>query len=73
MAPRIFNLGTRWRRVVSFTPRALCSNETGPQNPLDRRMGLDIARAKRTTLRDLEVLLNPKFIPADASRDCTLL
>jgi hypothetical protein len=34
-APRIFNLGTRWRRVVSFTRRAILP----PQFPLNRQLG----------------------------------
>jgi hypothetical protein len=34
IAPRILGLGTRWRRVVSFTPR-----EKSPWYPLHRRLG----------------------------------
>jgi hypothetical protein len=30
MAPRIHDLGTRWRWVVSFTPRPLYLRERGP-------------------------------------------
>jgi len=30
MAPCILNLGARWRRVVSFTPRPLYSRERTP-------------------------------------------
>jgi hypothetical protein len=39
IAPRILDLGTRWRWVVSFTPRPLYPQETSPWYPLDRRLG----------------------------------
>jgi hypothetical protein len=35
----IFNLGTRWRWVVGFTPQALYPRENSPQYPLYRRLG----------------------------------
>jgi hypothetical protein len=34
-----FNLGTRWRWVVSFTPRLLYPQRKSPLYPLDRRLG----------------------------------
>jgi hypothetical protein len=38
MAPRIFDFSTRWRRVVSFTPRPLYPQGKSPWYPLDRRL-----------------------------------
>jgi hypothetical protein len=38
IAPRIFYLGTRWRWVVSFTPRPLSPQGKSPWCPLDRRL-----------------------------------
>jgi hypothetical protein len=35
----ILDLGTRWRRVVSFTPLPLYPRGTNPRYPLDRRQG----------------------------------
>jgi hypothetical protein len=37
--PRILELGTRWRRVVSFTPRPLYAQGKSPRYPLMRRLG----------------------------------
>jgi hypothetical protein len=34
-----FDLGTRWRRVVSFTPRPPYPQGNSPRYPLDRRLG----------------------------------
>jgi len=39
IAPRIFDLGTRWSWVVSFTPRQLYPEGRSPRYPLDRRLG----------------------------------
>jgi hypothetical protein len=39
IAPRIFDLGTRWRWVVSFTTRPLYPQGKRPWYPLDRRLG----------------------------------
>jgi hypothetical protein len=33
------DLGTRWRRVVSFTPLPLYPRKKSPRYPLDRRLG----------------------------------
>jgi hypothetical protein len=35
----ILDLGTRWRWVVSFTPRPLYPQGKSPWHPLDRRLG----------------------------------
>jgi hypothetical protein len=39
IAPRILNLGTRWRRVVSFTLRPIYPQGRSSRYPLDRRLG----------------------------------
>jgi hypothetical protein len=39
IAPRILNLRTKWRWVVSLTPRPLYSREKSYRYPLDRRLG----------------------------------
>jgi hypothetical protein len=39
IAPRILVLGTRWRRVISFTPRTLYPQEKSLRYALDRRLG----------------------------------
>jgi hypothetical protein len=39
IAPRILDLGTRWRWVVSFTPQSLYPQGKSTWYPLDRRMG----------------------------------
>jgi hypothetical protein len=39
IAPRIIDLGTRWRWVVSFTPRPLYPQGKNPWYPLNRRLG----------------------------------
>jgi len=39
IAPRIFDLGTRCRWMVSFTPRLLYLQGKTPWYPFDRRLG----------------------------------
>jgi hypothetical protein len=39
IAPRILAIGSRWRWVVSLTPRPLYSQEKSPCYSLDRRLG----------------------------------
>jgi hypothetical protein len=39
IAPLILDLGTRWRWVVSLTPRPLYPQRESPWYPLDRRLG----------------------------------
>jgi hypothetical protein len=45
IAPRILDLGTRWRWVVSFTPRPLYHQGKSPWYPLDRRLGRPQSRS----------------------------
>jgi hypothetical protein len=47
IAPRILDLGTRWRWVVSFTPRLLYPRGKIPGYPLDRRLGGPQCRSGR--------------------------
>jgi hypothetical protein len=46
IAPLILILGTRWRWVVSFTPRPLHPQEKRPWYPLDRRPGGSQSRSE---------------------------
>jgi hypothetical protein len=39
ISPRILDLGTRWNRVVSFTPRPLYPQAKSPCYQLYRRLG----------------------------------
>jgi len=45
--PRILNLGTRWRWVVSFTPRPLCLQRKSHRYPLGMRPGGPQSRSGR--------------------------
>jgi hypothetical protein len=47
IAPRFFDLGTRWRLVVSFTPRPLYPQGKSPWYPLDKRLGEPQSRSGR--------------------------
>jgi hypothetical protein len=47
IAPRILDLGTSWRWVVSFMPRPLFPHEKNPLYPLDRRLGKPQSRSRR--------------------------
>jgi hypothetical protein len=47
-APRILNLGTRWRWVVSFTPWPLYPQRKSPWYPLNRRLGGTQSRFERS-------------------------
>jgi hypothetical protein len=47
IAPRILNLDSRWRRVVSFTPRTLYPQGKSPWCPLGRRLGGSKSRSRR--------------------------
>jgi len=38
IALRVFDLGTRWRWTVSFTPRPLYPQRKSSRYPLDRRL-----------------------------------
>jgi hypothetical protein len=46
-APRIIDLGTRWRSVVSVKPRSLYLQGKNPLYPLDRRLGGPPSRSGR--------------------------
>jgi hypothetical protein len=47
VAPRILNLGTTWRWLISFTPRPLYPQGKSPWYPLDRRLGGPQSRSGR--------------------------
>jgi hypothetical protein len=47
IAPRILDLGTSWRCVVSLTPRPLYPQGKSPWYPLDRRLGGPQSRSGR--------------------------
>jgi hypothetical protein len=47
IAPRILDLGTRWRWVVIFIPRPLYPQGNSPWYPLDRRLGGPQSRSGR--------------------------
>jgi hypothetical protein len=47
IAARILDLGTRWRWVVSLTPRLLYAQGNSPWYPLDRRLGGSQSRSGR--------------------------
>jgi hypothetical protein len=47
IAPRILDLGTRWRWVVSFTVRPLYPQGKNPWYPLDRTLGGPQSRSGR--------------------------
>jgi hypothetical protein len=51
VAPRILDLGTRWRGVVSFTPRPLYLQGKSPWYPLSRRLGGPQGRSERSGRR----------------------
>jgi hypothetical protein len=53
--PRFLDLGTSWRRVVSFTPRPLYPQGKNPQYPLDRLGG----PKNRLGRREEEKILDP--------------
>jgi hypothetical protein len=47
IATRILDLGTRWRRVVSFTPQPLYHQGKNPWYPLDMGLGGPQSRSGR--------------------------
>jgi hypothetical protein len=47
IAPRILDLGIRWRWVVNFTPRPLYPQRKSPWYPLDRGLGGHQSRSGR--------------------------
>jgi hypothetical protein len=69
IAPRIPDLGTRWRRVVSFTPLPLYSKGKSPWCPFDRRLGGPQSRSGRVGEEKNSQLLpelEPKIIQSVA-------
>jgi hypothetical protein len=76
--PRVLDLGTSWRWVVSFTPRPLYRGERAPDTHwiggwVDPRVGLDeIEKWKFLTLPGLE--LRPSLVQPIASHytDCSI-
>jgi hypothetical protein len=47
IAPRILDIGTRWRWVVSFTPRLFYRQGKSPWYPLDRKLSGTQSRSGR--------------------------
>jgi hypothetical protein len=47
IVPLILDLGTRWRWVVSLTPRPLYPQGKSPRYPLERRLGVPYSRSGR--------------------------
>jgi hypothetical protein len=47
IAPRILDLGTTWKWVISFTPRPLYSQEKNRWFPLNRMLGESQSRSGR--------------------------
>jgi hypothetical protein len=47
IAPCILDLGTRWKRVVSFTTRPLYPQEKSPRYPFERRLSGPQSRCGR--------------------------
>jgi hypothetical protein len=47
MAPRILNLGTRWRWVITFTPQPLYSQGKSLRHPMNLRLGWPQNRSGR--------------------------
>jgi hypothetical protein len=54
--PRILDLVTRWRSVVSFIPRPLYPKGKSPRYPLDRRLGGPQSRNERSGEKNSEPL-----------------
>jgi hypothetical protein len=69
--PRILDLGTSWRLVVSFAPRPLYPRGKSPQYPLNRSLG---GPKKRSGLHGEEKILDPTVVQPVASRytDCAI-
>jgi hypothetical protein len=65
----IFDHGTRWRWVVTFTPRPLYLRAKSPQYPLDRRLG-GSRRSGRCEEEKISTL--PRIEPRPSSPPSTL-
>jgi hypothetical protein len=71
IAPRVLDLGIRWRWVVSFTARPLYLQAKSPWYPFDRKLGGSQNRSERSCEeKNSELLpgLEPPFIQAIAQR-----
>jgi hypothetical protein len=75
IAPRIIDLGTRWRWVVSFTPRPFYPQGKSPFYPLDRRLGGPQTRPRCGGEKNSQPLsgLEPPYIQPVAQRYTTEL
>jgi hypothetical protein len=56
IAPRILDLGTRWRWVVSFTPPSLHPQGNSPWYPLERRLSGPQSRSGRSDEKNSQLL-----------------
>jgi hypothetical protein len=56
IAPRILNLGAKWRLVVSFTPRPLYSRGKNTRYALDTRLGGPQSQSRRGDEGKLPIL-----------------
>jgi hypothetical protein len=56
------DLGTRWRWVVSFTPRPLYSHRKRPQYRLDRRLGVPQRRSEPCGVQEKDIQNGPDTI-----------
>jgi hypothetical protein len=63
MKTTTLDLATRWRWVVSFTPRPLYS-----QYPLGRRLGGPMSRSGRCPCRESNPAVQPITIPTESSK-----
>lgn len=66
IAPRVLNLGSKWRRVVNFAPRGplLPGNNLGTQSVggwVDRRAGLDVSEKKKVSYQFRDLNLGPSI------------
>jgi hypothetical protein len=65
VGPHFLDLGTSWRRVVSFTPLPLYPRGKSPRYPLDRRLGGPQSRSGRF---GKEKILDPTVIRTPTPR-----
>jgi len=61
ITPRLLNLGTRWRWVVSFTLRPLYPRRESPWYSLNRRIGGPQSRSGRGCINEKKSLLLPEI------------
>jgi hypothetical protein len=59
--PRLLDLSTSWRWMVSFTSRSLYPRGKSPQWPLDRRLGGPQSRSRGSNLaRNILISVDPR-------------